>query len=170
MFKKSRERELSEWCTLDSGTLYGEDIVNINGWLDPSDPNPLLSTNFYVSEEDPNIVSGKNRALRHQVDSFLLRCHSHTLIRDGCTSAMTEASPLRQLYSILPPLLHQAYRGTQWTMTGSWDWIALTRRWALIHRTPLLPDCSAIPCYVIYVVAIQHSYPPPHPPWGPLYM
>ena len=39
------------------GTLYGEQMDSINGQLDPTDPSPVLSTNFYVSDEDPNIVS-----------------------------------------------------------------------------------------------------------------
>ena len=39
------------------GTRYGEQIDSINGQLDPTDPSPVLSTNFYVSDEDPNIVS-----------------------------------------------------------------------------------------------------------------
>eukprot|EP00731_Ephydatia_muelleri_P019736 Em0012g561a len=39
------------------GTRYGEQIDSINGQLDPTDPSPVLSTNFYVSDEDPNIVA-----------------------------------------------------------------------------------------------------------------
>eukprot|EP00731_Ephydatia_muelleri_P036832 Em0333g5a len=39
------------------GTLYAEQMDSINGQLDPTDPSPVLSTNFYVSDEDPNIVA-----------------------------------------------------------------------------------------------------------------
>ena len=39
------------------GTNYGEEITSINGQLDPSHPNPVLSTNVYISDEDYRIAS-----------------------------------------------------------------------------------------------------------------
>ena len=37
--------------------MCGEEIVSINRQLDPSDLNPVLSTSFYISDENSMIVS-----------------------------------------------------------------------------------------------------------------